>query len=132
MLGKGIITMTEAVDKDSEPTLAYDLAKWGREKHMDTDTNKDATPVDVIFDELLAQRKNVHGDFSDNCQMTSDFMDLLYGCPNWKNFTPLHKVGLYQILHKIGRIASGDPNYPDHWNDIAGYAIQTCKRLPKE
>ena len=26
------------------------------------------------------------------------------------------------ILHKIGRILNGDPNYADSWHDIAGYA----------
>lgn len=26
------------------------------------------------------------------------------------------------ILHKCGRILSGDPNEPDHWRDIEGYA----------
>jgi hypothetical protein len=26
------------------------------------------------------------------------------------------------ICHKISRIANGDPNYADSWDDIAGYA----------
>lgn len=29
---------------------------------------------------------------------------------------------LDMIQHKIGRILSGNPNEPDHWHDIAGYA----------
>lgn len=29
---------------------------------------------------------------------------------------------LDMILHKCGRILSGDPNEPDHWRDIEGYA----------
>ena len=26
------------------------------------------------------------------------------------------------IQHKIARVLNGDPNYPDNWHDIAGYA----------
>jgi hypothetical protein len=29
---------------------------------------------------------------------------------------------LEMIAHKIGRIIAGDPDFDDHWDDIAGYA----------
>lgn len=33
------------------------------------------------------------------------------------------------IMHKIGRIVNGDPNYADSWVDIAGYAQLVATRL---
>lgn len=33
------------------------------------------------------------------------------------------------ICHKIGRIVNGDPDYPDSWVDIAGYAQLVATRL---
>lgn len=33
------------------------------------------------------------------------------------------------IMHKIGRIVNGDPNYDDSWIDIAGYAQLVADRL---
>jgi hypothetical protein len=33
------------------------------------------------------------------------------------------------IMHKIGRIVNGDPDYADSWVDIAGYAKLVADRL---
>ena len=39
---------------------------------------------------------------------------------------------LDMILHKIGRIVNGDPDYADSWVDIAGYAKLVADRLERE
>jgi hypothetical protein len=36
---------------------------------------------------------------------------------------------LSMIAHKIGRIIAGNPEEPDHWRDIAGYAQLVANRL---
>lgn len=41
---------------------------------------------------------------------------------NLPYLTPTQLESLDMILHKCGRILSGDPNEPDHWRDIEGYA----------
>lgn len=33
------------------------------------------------------------------------------------------------IMHKVGRIVNGDPDYDDSWVDIAGYAQLIADRL---
>lgn len=33
------------------------------------------------------------------------------------------------IMHKVGRIVNGDPDYDDSWIDIAGYAQLVADRL---
>ena len=33
------------------------------------------------------------------------------------------------IAHKIGRILAGNPDFKDHWDDIAGYAVLISQRV---
>lgn len=80
-------------------------------------------------DTLLA-RQSVHGDFTDNANVTEQLMEFLREAPNWKKLTAVQKVGLFQIQHKIARIMCGDYNHPDHWHDIGGYAKCVEDRLP--
>lgn len=40
-----------------------------------------------------------------------------------------HVEAIEMIMHKIGRIVNGDPNYDDSWVDIAGYAKLVADRL---
>lgn len=43
---------------------------------------------------------------------------------NWHRLTPGEQEALDMIAHKIGRILSGaDPHDPEHWRDVAGYAV---------
>lgn len=37
--------------------------------------------------------------------------------------TFVQREALDMILAKIARIIAGDPDHPDHWRDIAGYAL---------
>ena len=36
---------------------------------------------------------------------------------------------LDMVMHKIGRIVNGDPDYADSWVDVAGYAKLVADRL---
>lgn len=97
----------------------------------------------------LKSRANTHGNFKDNgliMQLLKNTMRM--NGRNWPHPTVMtggnpvsiseHSTGysnlgtallsfeqceaLDMIQHKIGRILSGNPNEPDHWHDIAGYA----------
>jgi hypothetical protein len=46
-----------------------------------------------------------------------------------KTLAPDQQESLDMILHKIGRIVNGDPDYDDSWVDIAGYAKLVADRL---
>jgi hypothetical protein len=35
------------------------------------------------------------------------------------------------IAHKIGRIIAGDPDFRDHWDDLAGYATLIAQKCTK-
>lgn len=41
---------------------------------------------------------------------------------NWWMLTPAKREALELIAHKMARILEGDPEFPDHWDDIGGYA----------
>jgi hypothetical protein len=77
---------------------------------------------------VLEARQKTHGDFSDHARITQGLKDVaaieLYKRAerNQPALTAEQREAIDMILHKIGRIIAGDPNEPDHWVDIAGYA----------
>jgi hypothetical protein len=49
----------------------------------------------------------------------------------WSSLKADQKEGLEMIAAKISRILNGDPDYPDSWDDIAGFATLVANRLSK-
>ena len=47
----------------------------------------------------------------------------------WDALTARQAEALEMIAHKIARILNGNPNYADHWADIAGYATLVQREL---
>ena len=83
------------------------------------------------IDKLLAARAKTHGEFSDHAFITQNIKYLMHASENWDNLSVSHKESLEMIAHKIGRILAGDPNFPDHWDDGAGYftlGSKACKQ----
>ena len=81
-------------------------------------------------EDLLAERKKTHGDFTDHAEATQALKYVMYMSCKWDNhLTPVHREALEMIVHKIGRILAGNPNIKDHWDDIAGYAKLVSDRI---
>ena len=74
------------------------------------------------LDEILRSRGETYGPFSGHAQITQDIKRTMQVAPKWGDLTDAQREALEMIAHKIGRILNGDPNYPDSWADIAGYA----------
>lgn len=58
---------------------------------------------------------------------------VMRGEAGWLFLTLCQREALEMIVHKIGRIISGNPHFRDHWADIAGYAKlveNMCDELP--
>lgn len=72
--------------------------------------------------ETLNQRAKTHGDFRENGRIMQALKMEMFDSVNWPSLEPHQQEALQMIQHKIGRILSGNPNEPDHWKDIAGYA----------
>jgi hypothetical protein len=76
----------------------------------------------VNTDELLNERGKTHGDFKVQAEITQRLKLIMGEYKNWRQLNHDQREALEMIAHKIGRILAGDPNYKDHWDDIAGYA----------
>lgn len=85
--------------------------------------------VAVDIDATLNQRGSRYGPFTGHARITQDLKHIMHTTNGWKNLTPDQKESLEMIVHKIGRILNGDPNYDDSWVDIAGYAKLVGDRL---
>lgn len=72
--------------------------------------------------ETLNERGKRYGAFSDHARITQELKRVLIANGCMKKLDDFHREALEMILHKIGRIGNGDPNYDDSWKDIAGYA----------
>jgi len=82
----------------------------------------------VTPQELINTRAGTHGEYSENSAATWDMMRILMGQSNWPILDDTKRHACYMIVHKLSRILAGNPNEPDHWNDIAGYATLASDR----
>ena len=78
---------------------------------------------------LLAERHQTHGSYSEHAAVTQQIKDVLRNHPGWERLSPTMRETLEMNAHKIGRIMAGNPNFPDHWEDIAGYAKLVANEL---
>lgn len=82
---------------------------------------------------LLAERGSTHGPYSLHAEITQRLTMTMAeaGYKNWTNLSHAQKEALHMIAHKIGRILAGNPDYADHWDDIAGYAKLVSNEIGK-
>jgi hypothetical protein len=84
-------------------------------------------------DELLNERGKTHGDWpiQSSCSYSLK-QEARNGLARaGTDLTASQSEGLSMILHKCARIVCGDPNEPDHWDDIAGYATLVANEIRK-
>jgi hypothetical protein len=70
---------------------------------------------------LLNERGTTHGDFAASAVFVQNIKERIRYLSAGK-LSSTQQEALDNIVQKIGRIVFGDPDHPDHWNDIAGYA----------
>jgi hypothetical protein len=80
---------------------------------------------------LLAEREKTHGPYAVKAEIIQELKRVMGAYPGWHALSDVQKESLDMIVHKIGRILSGDPNVADHWDDIAGYAKLVSLDLPR-
>jgi hypothetical protein len=89
----------------------------------------------ISIADVLAERAKTHGDFTDNALVMQALKRAARLGVNWRagvsesRLSDVQKEALEMILHKIGRIATGNPDDPDHWLDIEGYARLARERI---
>lgn len=77
----------------------------------------------------LDERGSRYGDFAAHAAIAQMLQNTMRNTPGWKELPPMHAQALTVIADKIARVLNGDPNYPDNWHDIQGYARLVEERL---
>lgn len=79
--------------------------------------------------QILAERGSRYGRFDAHALVTQRLKQALSSGANWDFLEPDAKEALEMIVHKIGRILNGDPDYDDSWQDISGYSQLIVDRI---
>lgn len=80
--------------------------------------------------DLLNARETSHGDYGVNAGVSQGIKSVFQGSPEYlTKLSSEQKESAELIATKFGRIIAGDPNNPEHWEDIAGYASLIAERL---
>lgn len=80
--------------------------------------------AEMLLKDILPERGKVYGPFDSHARLTQILKREFYNHAKALNisFSYAQCEALDMIFHKLGRIGNGDPNYPDSWIDISGYA----------
>lgn len=71
---------------------------------------------------MLNEREKTHGQYATTAAMSQKLKTTMMLSKNWNRLTEPQAEAIEMIAAKLARILSGDPNFRDHWDDIAGYA----------
>lgn len=77
--------------------------------------------------QLLQERAKTHGDYSQTAQTAQMLKRLIRYAPSYMDMSERQKESIEMIAVKLARIMCGDPHEPDHFRDIAGYALLAIK-----
>lgn len=81
------------------------------------------------LNEVLEERGKKYGRFRDNAWIAQSLKTVIRGGMSYDALEVDHAEALDMIAAKISRIVTGDPDYPDNWDDIAGFATLVAERL---
>lgn len=81
------------------------------------------------IDTTLAERGTRYGAFTGTADIIQNMKATMQQSPKWGELASDQKEALEMVVHKIGRILNGDPQYIDSWTDIIGYARLVEARL---
>lgn len=92
--------------------------------------DKQVNEMQNTIGNTLEDRQKTHGDFGTHAYITQQLKSVLNTHQAWNNnLSESQREALEMILHKIGRIMAGNPDFHDHWHDIAGYATLIANQL---
>ena len=83
----------------------------------------------MTTDPPIGERHETHGDYTNTAQVSQHLKTTMRNARNWARLSNDKRESLDLIMTKVARIMSGEPNEPDHWLDIEGYARLARERL---
>lgn len=78
--------------------------------------------------ESVPDRQASHGGYASYCHAVAA-ISAAVACSLVKPLGHVADESLNMIIRKVARITTGDPNFVDHWLDIAGYATRMAEHL---
>jgi hypothetical protein len=81
--------------------------------------------------DIITERANTHGQLLHQATLAQGLAKLMRDEPGFRNLSPEQKQSAEMIALKLSRLIVGNPNEPDHWKDIAGYATLIHNLLTK-
>lgn len=85
----------------------------------------------MSIENTLDERQKTHGEFKEQASISQALRDIVRAQDNYGKLEDYQREALDMIMHKVARILNGNPNFSDHWHDIAGYATLVEKELSK-
>lgn len=79
-------------------------------------------------EDILTERGESYGDYVDVSSLAIQLQELIFLISRGR-FKPYQRFAIQHICGKISRLANGDVNHLDSWQDIAGYATLVAKEL---
>lgn len=96
-----------------------------KEKRM-TDANRSQQAAAAVSgastEAVVEERGRTHGRYEDMAATQVRLLEALASGKNWETLPAGVKVFLLSTIQKMSRIVTGNPNEPDHYADIKGYA----------
>ena len=87
------------------------------------------TQASQNINDTLIERGSRYGKFRNHANISQDLKYVMHNTNNWGTMSNDKRESLDMIVHKMGRILNGDPEYADSWIDLAGYATLVVKNL---
>ena len=117
---KAIVTRDEFVKRWNERNNAVPNATTPpaqQESHTE-----EAKTIQQSIDSVISERGNNYGRFEDGAEIIQQLKHIAHTSTGWGRMANNQREAIDMILHKVGRILNGNPNYADSWIDIEGYS----------
>lgn len=122
-------TALQAVDDynvaASLPPSSIKADSGQRQRHTDNVSSSVNEGIDATLDE----RGKRYGSYMEKAHIIQDIKKILRAASSWEKMDPDMQESLEMVVHKIGRIVTGDPEYLDSWTDVIGYTKLVEDRL---
>jgi hypothetical protein len=77
--------------------------------------------------QLLQERAKTHGDYELTAKVAQKIKAMIRNSPSYPDMNERQCESIEMIALKLARVMCGNPHEPDHWKDIAGYALLAVK-----
>jgi hypothetical protein len=81
------------------------------------------------IEKTLDERGSNYGEFASHADITQCLKQVMHRTEGWNRLSNDKREALEMIVHKIGRILNGNPEFHDSWHDIVGYAKLAADRV---